>query len=266
MSYKFAFDHTEHAKVLGADLYRGITDFGALEQFNPFDSGRPFFVILSIPEFLDKLKTKSNSAASLIDNAVYVLENEFKGLDGIEAITSETVEINDGLTSVNVINKVLEQSATTVSMTFTEKKGSLLTHFVELYLTGIYDPRSKFTHYHGLIEEGELEASFENEVFTCLYFITDRTGLNIEKAFMFLCGQIPNAPYDVFNSTRGDHESKEITIEMNCFPIKGPSITSFAKEMLIAMNIEKNYNHYEYTGGVEKGNYPVHSIANRGKN
>lgn len=266
MSYKFAFDHIRHPNVVGADLYRGITDFGALEQFNLFDSGRSFFVILDIPEFLTKLKEKSNAAEQLIDNAIYIMENEFKGLDGIEDISSDTIEITDGISSVNVINKVNEQSASTISMSYTEKKGTVLTHFIELYLTGIYDPRSSFTHYHGIIEEdSNFDADFENEVFTSLYFVTDRTGLNIEKAFIFLCGQIPTAPTNIYNSARGDHSEKEITIEMNCFPIKGPEITLFAKEMLEALNIQKNYNHYEYTGGAAH-DYTVASIANRGKN
>lgn len=245
------------------NLYRGITDFGTLEQFNIYESGRSFFKILQYPEFLRALGQQNAEYKSIIDNALHVIEFEFKGLDGLEDITSSTVEITDGVSGINVINKVEEQSTATLSSTYVEKSGSLLTKFTELYLQGIYDTRSTFKHYHNLIEEGIIEDGFENEIFTCLYFITDPTGLRVEQAYMLLAGQLTKSDKSIYNSTKGDHEMKEITLEWNCFPARAPSVNRLANEMLQSMNIiinnaEMDYTHHsnysnEIDGGLSRG-------------
>lgn len=234
------------------NLYRGITDFGSLEQFNVYQSGRSFLKIIQYPEFLKALANKSSDYKSIIDNALHVIEFEFKGLDGLEDITSESSEITDGINGINVINKVTQQSAGTVSMNYTEKSGSLFTKFTELFLEGIYDSRSSFKHYHGLIEDGTIEDGYENEVFTMLYFVTDNTGLRIEQAYMLLAGQLTSSPKSIYNSTKGDHEFKEITLEFNVFPARSPSVNELAQSMLQSMNIIINNANMDYT---HKGNW-----------
>lgn len=231
------------------NLYRGVTDFGTLEQFNIYQSGRSFIKILQYPEFLRILMNKNDDYESIVKNALHVMEFEFKGLDGLEDITSETMEISDGLNGINVINKVSEQSSATVSMRYTEKSGSLLTKFTELYLQGILDTRSGFKHYHGLIEDGSIEPGYENEVFTILYWVTDATGLNIEQAYMLLAGQLTKSDKSIYNSEKGQYDSKEISLELNCFPARAPSINALAESMLQSMNIIRNNANMNYTFG-----------------
>lgn len=229
------------------NLYRGITDFGSLEQFNIYQSGRSFLKILQYPEFLRALAMKSADYQSIIENALHIIEFEFKGLDGIEDITSSTMEISDGYNSINVINAVKEQSASTVSMRYTEKSGSPLTKFTELFLQGVFDTRSTFKHYHGLIEDGTIEDGYENEIFTFLYWVTDNTGLKIEQAYMLLGSQLTKSDKSIYNSNRGDYDAKETTLEFNCFPARSPQVTELAHSMLQSMAIVKNNAEMFYT-------------------
>lgn len=233
--------------LLQYKLYQGITDFGALEQFNILQGGRQFIKILQYPEFLRILGEKNSDYKSLIDNALHIIEYEFKNIDGIDDITTGTAEITDGVNSIQVINSAREQSATNLSMRYLEKTGSPLTKFTELYLQGIYDTRSTFKHYHGLIEDGTLEDGLENEVFTLLYWMTDPTGLRVEQAIMFLDAQLNNSDRSIYNSTKGEHDPKEITITFNAFSARSPEINDLASEMTLSMSILRNAVDMEYT-------------------
>ena len=235
--------------LLKYNLYRGVTDFGTLEQFNIFQSGHSFFKILQYPEFMRKLAQKNETYKNIIENALHVMEYEFKGLDGIEDMSTNTQEISDGVNSMNVINSVKKQSASNISLRYMEKKGALLAKFSELYLQSIYDPRSTFKHYNGLIESGEMDAGYENEVFTFLYWVTDETGLSkgVEKAYLFIGGQLTSSPQAIYNSTKGEHDGKEVTLDFTCFPADSPQITALAKQMTDSMNIIRNVADAKYT-------------------
>lgn len=247
---KFLFAGQKVPKsLLRYNLYRGVTDFGTLEQFNIFQSGNSFFKILGYPKFLSKLATKSTEYRHLIENALHVIEFEYKGINGIEDMSTNTQEISDGVNSINVINSVKKQSASTISLRYMEKSGSLLTKFTELYLASVYDYRSTFKHYQGLIDDDEMDAGYENEVFTFLYWVTDSTGLskNIEKAYMFIGAQPTSAPTSIYESVKGEHDGKEVTLEFTCFVADSPQITELAKSMHDSMVIIRNVADAEYS-------------------
>lgn len=236
-------------------LMQGVTDFGNLNQFNLYESGYSFLVVCQVPKFMEVLASENSSFQDLLDNYVHILEYEFRGLDGLENITSETMELTNGISTLNMISKVTEQSASTVSMRFFEKSGSAITKFHEAYLQGIKDPKTQIKHYHGLISSGKLEAGFENEVFMFLYFVTDNTATEIEKAYLLLSAQPTTAETSIYNSEKGQIENKEISVEFNCFPVKGEKIYEKAKQMLNWMNNSENpnklvvdSNNFEYSG------------------
>ena len=236
-------------------LMRGVTDFGNLHQFNMYETGYSFLVVCQIPKFMEMLASTDEKIQTIVDNFVHILEYEFKGLDGIEDLTTDTLDIADGISTLNLISKVNEQSASTVTMRFYEKSGSAITKFLETYLTGIKDSRTQIKNYHGLIRDGKLEAGYEHEIFTLLYFVTDNNATQIEKAYLLLSAQPNKAETSIYNSEKGTIENKELSLEFNCFPVKGESVYSSAKNVLDYMNSSKNPNrltvdstNFGYTG------------------
>lgn len=233
------------------NLYRGVTDYGTLSQFNIFDSGRAFIKILGMPEYLKILASKNAHYTKLINNFVHILEYEFKGLDGIEDITAETQPISDGVNEIEVIKQVKAPSASKLQLRYMEKSGTPLIKFTELFLSGIYDPRSTAKHYHGLItgdrDVTEVVDGFEKEVFTVLYWVVDNTMWNVEKAFMIIGGQFMKSDLSIYNHEKGQHDGKEITLELNGFLSYSPQITMLAKRYTNAMNIHRNMSDVEYT-------------------
>lgn len=223
-------------------LFRGAADFGNLRQWDLYEKGYSFLTVVTVPEFIQKLATSGCSkgpanikliASRLLNNFVYILEHEFRGLTGLSNLTAETSEITDGISSVAMINKVTEDTSITIQMSFFEKSGRTITKFCELFLRGIKDTRTQGKTYFGLIEEGTLEPGFENEVFSLLYYVTDNTYRNLEGAYLFMCAQITEVPLtEVFESEKGSYSYPEIRVSFNCFPVTDDTINQEAARML----------------------------------
>ena len=245
------FDNLKMPRDLkGFTLMQGVTDFGDLRQFNLYETGYSFLKVVQVPVFMETLATKyPESYGRIVDNYKRILEYEFRGLEGLDNLTSDTMEITNGISSVNVINKVNQQSQATVSMQFFEKSGSTITKFHELFLRGVRDPLTEVKHYNGLVQgiDGTVvNAGYENETFILLYIVTDNTTRELERAFLLLAAQPTTAEWSMYNSTKGDIGSKEISVEFNCFPVNGRQVNIKAKEMLDWMhNTSENPDHIE---------------------
>ena len=223
-------------------LFRGAADFGNLRQWDLYEKGYSFLTVVTVPEFIQKLATTGSKhgpaniklvASRLLNNFVYILEHEFRGLTGLSDLTAETSDITDGISSVAMINKVTEDTSITIQMSFYEKSGRTITKFCELFLRGIKDTRTQGKTYFGLIEDGTLEPGFENEVFSLLYYVTDNTYRNLEGAYLFMCAQITSVPLtEVFESEKGSYSYPEISVSFNCFPVTDDDINEEAARML----------------------------------
>ena len=253
----YIFDGTTETKDLTSyALFRGVTDWADLTQFNQFESGYSFLVVLSIPKFMKVLAEKNDKYRNLIETYVHVLEYEFRGLEGIDNMTSDPNELTNGIKTLNVITKVNSQSNAQFTMRYYEKAGSLITKFHELFLRGIKDPTTQVKHYHGLIESGDLEPSFANEVFSFLYIVTDNTLRNVEKAFYIVGAQPTNADFNIYNSTKGQIEFQELSVEFNGFPIQNTQVNKRAQELLdwIRKGTIWNESDFTYSGDMEPYN------------
>ena len=223
-------------------LFRGAADFGNLQQWDLYEKGYSFLTVVSVPTFIEYIAKgqKGEPAASmqkiterLLNNFVYMLEHEFRGLTGIPSLQTDTSTITDGISELQLINKVNEDTSVQIQMSFFEKSGRPLTKFSELYIRGIKDSRTQGKTYWGLIDAGVLEPGFENEVFSLLYYVTDNTYRNLEGAYLFMCAQITEVPLaDIFESQKGTYENPEINLTFNCFPVTNDAINEEAARML----------------------------------
>ena len=216
--------------------FRGVTDFTQIGQFDQYETGYSFLSVIEMPKFMTMLGKMDSRYQELVTSFQHMLEFEFRGLDGLEDITADTMEITDGIASVNMINKVNMPSAITVSMNYFERRGSLITKFAESYLTGIKDGRTQAKTYHGLVKNNLLEPGFENEVFTMLYYVTDNTMLRLEKSVLLCNMQLNKAEISMYNSTKGEIGNREMTLEFSAFPVTGYEVDKAAKVMLEEIN------------------------------
>lgn len=214
-------------------LMKGVTDFSNLKQFDLFESGYSFLTVVSVPRYMQLLAAQDTKIKNIQDGFVHILENEFRGLDGIPDIQADAGSISNGVNEIQLINNVTMDTSIQVSMSFYERSGSLITNYLNYYLTGIKDPYSKAKTYHGLVGNSVTDPGPDYEVFTFLYYVTDNTMRNIEKAYLLANAQPTIAPNGtLYAPQRGTHEFQEIQLTFNCFPIVGDQVSKYAAMML----------------------------------
>jgi hypothetical protein len=204
--------------------------------------------------------TKYSYFTDLQDAFIKILEQEFKGISGIENISTETMEITDNISTLALISKVTQASNSQISMSFTEKSGSLITKYISYYLRFIKDPKSEAKTYGGAINGSNATTlpGFHKEVFNFLYIVTDSTCLNIEKAFLILNAQPTEAAYgDLYNNTKGTVETKEIDITFNAFVVDGSLANKLAHVYMrnliktgVNTNGKININSYDFNWSI----------------
>lgn len=230
-------------------MMRGSIDFSNAKLFNLYESGYNFLKVLAVPEYVKVFAEDNKSVKSMLELFCWILEYEFRGLDGIEDITAEDMEYTDGISTLATIGKVTQQSVGEVSMNFTERSGLVITKFISWYLKGIKDPRTQAKTYHGLIKAGKMVGGFENEVFQLLYIVTDNTTLGLEKAYL-LANAWPNkAETSLLASQKGEIDKKEISVTFKCFVIDGEDVDALAIRALAYIHEKGAVANYHTVAG-----------------
>lgn len=221
---------------------RGVTDFSQIGQFDQFETGYSQLYVLKMPKFIEELARQYEDVNEMASSFKHMLEYEFRGLNGLSNVTSNTFTITDGSNEQQIINDVVRETSQELSASYFERSGSLITKFLTYYLTGIKDPMSKAKNYHGLIKDGILLPSIENEVATMMYIVTDNTYLRIEKAFLLCNCQFTQAEESMYESEKGSIQNKEISLSFRCFPITNEDVDKAAWSLLRRNNGTAYYN------------------------
>lgn len=236
------YEFLKAPKELAAyNLMRGVTDFSNLAQFDLFETGYAYLITITRPKMLTVMAQNDDGFKSLLESYEIAIEREFKNLDGIEDMTGETSEISNGITSIQVITKVVRAAGHQVTMRFNEKSGGLFTKVHEAFLRGIKDPNTEIKRYNGYLDAPEIDdAGYEKECWTYLYIVTDNTFRKLEKAYLLCNCQPTKAETSIYNFEKGDIQFKEVGVEMNCFSINSNMVDLCAKTFIEMMNDETN--------------------------
>lgn len=226
-------NHTIRPKnLVQYNAFRGVIDFSQPGQFDQFETGYSFLSVIKMPKFMEMLAEHDNGIKQMVQSFDHMLEYEFRGLTGLPDMQGDGYEVGDGTNNVKFISNVTRDTAVELTSTFYERRGSLIAKYIATYLTGIKDPMSKAKTYHGLIASDFLEPSFENEVGTFMYMVTDNTMLRLEKAYLLTDVQFNRAEESMYDSTKGDINNREVNVTFNCFPITGNNVDRAARALL----------------------------------
>ncbi len=250
-------DNLKQAKGTSAiSNLRGVVDFGNLQQFDLFETGYGIFGVINGPYCLSANVQGEGSGYSILQEAyIMILEQEFRGLSGLDDMESDSSEITDGISTINLITKVTEQSAASVTITLLrEKAGRTISKYHEAFLRCVKDPRSQFKTYLGAIKSNNvdiIDPGFDKEVFNFLYTITDNTGFRVEGAYILLCSQPTNANLSMLETEKGNHEFVDVSLAYNAFPIRSKSVNVIATNYVRALNITRDSTNYNW--GISTG-------------
>lgn len=241
-------------KATGAANMRGAVDFTDANKFNLYEKGHAVLAVVDTPKMMTAIKNRYQSndqISNIIDNFPVILETEFKGLDGLDDMTADTMEITDNISTLNVLGKVNYATNQEITMRFTEKAGRTITKYSEMYLKAVRDPKTLVKHYMGCADPSKssfdsnkdttIAPGFENEVFTFLYILLDNSWTAVEKAYLLCNCQLTKASYSTLdNVEKGNIELAEIDVPFTSFVVTGAGVDT-AAAYIFKNKLKKNY-------------------------
>ena len=218
----------------------------ALEQYNVLKTGKGRIFLTKMPYFMKELMPQATK------NFKHVVEYGFMDIQGIQDLTMEFDSITGGYAGRSFeIPTILKDETNEITIKILEFAGSPMREYLEMWMTGVSDPNSGFTHYHGLaipqpdsngnFQKAKVEVSQANHTMEAFYVMTDQTGFNIEFACM-LCNMFPKtSARNHFNQTSGEMAHVELEIAFTCTMYTSPDINAVAQLLLNKYRVLYNY-------------------------
>ena len=218
----------------------------ALEQYNVLKTGKGRIFLTKMPYFMKELMPQATK------NFKHVVEYGFMDIQGIQDLTMEFDSITGGYAGRSFeIPTILKDETNEITIKILEFAGSPMREYIEMWQTGVSDPNSGFTHYHGLaipqqnsngvFQKAKVEVSQSNHTMEAFYVMTDQTGFNIEFACM-LCNMFPKtSARSHFNQTSGEMAHVELELAFTCTMYTSPDINAVAQLLLNKYRVLYNY-------------------------
>ena len=230
----------------------------ALEQYNLLKTGKGRIFLTKMPYFMKVLMPNATN------NFKHVIEYGFMDIQGIQDLTMEFDSITGGYAGRSFeIPTILKDETNEITIKVLEFAGSPMREYLEMWLTGVSDPNSGFTHYHGLaipqkkegseeFEPAEVQVSQHNHTMEAFYVMTDQTGFNIEFACM-LCNMFPKtSARNHFNHSSGEMAHVELELAFTCTMYTSPDINAVAQLLLNKYRVLYNYLDFKSDTGTIK--------------
>ena len=194
----------------------------------------PYYVEQLLPDASKKFK--------------HLLEFANVGIDGIAGYSVDFGSVTAGYAGNTVeipINAKDDTNSITVKMY--ETSGSLIRTYIDFWITGVADPYTGLSHYHGARElvSNNITCSQANQTMEALYVATDQSGTEVEYACL-LSNMFPKSSnHDHFNYEPGSHDLVDISIEFTAIKYMSAQINALGKAAIQKYQILKNYLNYQ---------------------
>lgn len=213
----------------------------ALEQYDVLKKGKGRIFFTKMPYFMKELMPNASR------NFKHIIEYGFMSISGIQNLTMDVDSITGGYAGRTFeLPTILKDETNSITIKVLEFSGSPVREYLEMWMSGVSDPNSGFTHYHGLAipdSKGtvKVEVSQANHTGEMIYVQTDPTGFNVEFASM-LCNVFPKTSQrDHFNQESGQAEHVELDLEFTCTQYCSPDINAVAQLLLNKYRVLYNY-------------------------
>lgn len=172
----------------------------SLGRWDPSFQGYSHIFLLSLPEFMSDTVTSVYAAGATGHEKIAEAKTHGKnlktlinygsiGYSGTPDLTLNTTELNSGNPTGNVSIPTFAQfDGNQFTVKIQESRGEPLRHLVEFWITAISDPKSPYSHMHGLAKGAAagatavaIEPKLENITAEILVVQTDQTFKNIQN-------------------------------------------------------------------------------------
>ena len=171
----------------------------------------------------------------------HLIELGFTGIDGIADTTMETEELTGGYAGNKFqIPNVVKDETDSLTIKTYEFSGSPIREFIDTWMTGISDPLTGLSHYHGQISP-ECQFKASNHVMECIIVNTDPTGMDIEYCAMFSNLMPKKVAKSHFNFEPGSHAAVSLDLEFTATRYESPQINEIGSALLNKYRILRDY-------------------------
>ena len=206
-----------------------------IDQFDPLRAGYSRIFIVRLPRFMERMDI---AAAKRFK---HLLELGFTGIDGIADTTMETEELTGGYAGNKFqIPNVVKDETDSLTIKVYEFSGSPIREFIDTWMTGISDPLTGLSHYHGQISP-ECQFKASNHVMETIIVNTDPTGSDIEYCAMFSNMMPKKVAKAHFNFEPGSHAAVSLDLEFTATRYESPQINEIGSALLNKYRILRDY-------------------------
>lgn len=237
-----------------------------IDQFDPLRTGYARLFITRLPVFM----TKIDSDGALSKRFKHLVEMGFTRFDGINDKQMETEDITGGYVGAKFqIPSMVRDETDAVTISVYEFTGSPVREFIDTWMTGISDPLTGLSHYHGVgrdangYSDGTCPYRASNHTMECILVNTDPTGTEIEHVAMF-CNMMPKSvKLSHFNYESGSHPAVLADLEFTATKYESPQINTIGALLLAKYKILRDY--LDFTSGYDStyvNDMPVYNLRN----
>ena len=214
----------------------------ALHQYDLLRTGYGRLFVLRMPLYVQTLLPDSTKKFK------HLLEYANVGISGIAGLTADTTSLTVGYAGNSVeIPMNVKDDTNGITINIYETAGSLIRTYIDFWMSGVGDPYTGLSHYHGARDvDSALVASQANQTMECLYVATDQTGEsnNIEYACL-LTNMFPkSSSHDHFNYEAGNHDLVNMSLEFTATKYMSAQINELGRAALQNYEILRNYLNY----------------------
>ena len=218
-------------------LWMGGLDVSSknIDQFDPLRVGYARIFFIRLPRFMEKLDADATKRFK------HLVEMGFTRFDGINDASLEFEDIQGGYVNNKFqVPSVATDQTDSITIAVQEFSGSPVREFVDTWMTGITDPLTGLSHYHGAISD-ECPFKASNHTAELIFVSTDPTGNEIEYCAMF-CNMMPKSvKKSHFNYESGSHPAVSVDLEFTATKYESPQINTIGAALLNKYKILRDY-------------------------
>lgn len=255
----------DNTEITNYAYWLGGTDTtnAALAQYDLLRTGYGRLFILRMPAFVEFLLEDETRVFK------HMLEFGNVGISGIQGYTAEFASVTAGYVGNTVeIPTSVKDDTNSITIRIYETQGSLIRTYIDFWLTGVSDPYTGLSHYHGARDVDENSSSYvlsqANHTMEALYVATDPTGEQAEYVCL-LTNMFPrSSDHSHFEYEPGSHDLVQLSLEFTCTKYMSAQINYIGTVALNKFAILKNYlNMYSgYTAAKVEEIVGDHNITN----
>lgn len=255
----------DNTEITNYAYWLGGTDTtnAALAQYDLLRTGYGRLFILRMPAFVEFLLEDETRVFK------HMLEFGNVGISGIQGYTAEFASVTAGYVGNTVeIPTGVKDDTNSITIRIYETQGSLIRTYIDFWLTGVSDPYTGLSHYHGARDVDENSSSYvlsqANHTMEALYVATDPTGEQAEYVCL-LTNMFPrSSDHSHFEYEPGSHDLVQLSLEFTCTKYMSAQINYIGTVALNKFAILKNYlNMYSgYTAAKVEEIVGDHNITN----